>query len=148
MSYLIILNNFLFITGFIVGLGGVTVIDFLGFFGQKSEYWTQTTIRAHKITKPLIWIGIILLLIAEFFAYTTGNDSIYLRYFSFVLFPLVFNGIFLSFYVSPKLLEIEKNGQDNKLLPKDLKNKIFVSFLISFACWWGSVLLFVLHISQ
>lgn len=148
MTSLMILNNLLFLIGFIVGLGGVTVIDFLGFFGQKSTYWTQTTIRAHKITKPLIWAGTILLLIAEFFAYTTGNDSIYLHYFSFVLIPLVFNGIFLSFYVSPKLLEIEKNGKDNQLLPNDLKNKIFVSFIISFTCWWGSVLLFVLHISQ
>ena len=55
-----LLGIFIVIAGYIVGLGAVTVIDILGFLGRKSSYWTEATIRAHKVTKPLIWIGIFL----------------------------------------------------------------------------------------
>ena len=43
---------FIFIAGFIIGLGAVTVIDIHGFLGRKSAYWTEATIRTHKVTKP------------------------------------------------------------------------------------------------
>jgi len=59
-SWADILGLFLFIAGFIIGLGAVTVIDLHGFLGRKSSYWTEATIRTHKVTKPLIWIGILL----------------------------------------------------------------------------------------
>lgn len=51
---------FVLIAGFIIGLGAVTVIDIHGFLGRKSAYWTEATTRTHKVTKPLIWIGIFL----------------------------------------------------------------------------------------
>ncbi|MFZ2523449.1 MAG: hypothetical protein WAW92_03625, partial [Minisyncoccia bacterium] len=54
---------FLLIAGFVVGLGAVTVIDIHGFLGRKSQYWTEATTRTHKVTKPMIWVGIILALI-------------------------------------------------------------------------------------
>ncbi len=62
-----ILGFFLVISGYIIGLGAVTVIDTLGFLGRKSSYWTETTIRTHKVTKPLIWLGIFLILIGSYF---------------------------------------------------------------------------------
>lgn len=34
---------FIFISGFIVGLGAVTVIGIHGFLGRKSEYWIEVT---------------------------------------------------------------------------------------------------------
>jgi hypothetical protein len=58
VPWLDILGVFLFIAGFIVGLGAITVIDIHGFLGQKSSYWTEATTRTHKVTKPLIWIGL------------------------------------------------------------------------------------------
>lgn len=45
---------FLFLAGFVIGLGAVSVIDVLGFLGRTSRYWTEATVRAHKVTKPLI----------------------------------------------------------------------------------------------
>lgn len=54
---------FILITGFVIGLGAVTVIDIHGFLGRKSAYWTEATTRTHKVTKPLIWIGIILAIV-------------------------------------------------------------------------------------
>jgi hypothetical protein len=53
---------FLILAGFSLGLGAVTVIDLHGFFGRHSTYWTEATIRTHKITKPLIWIGMLTVL--------------------------------------------------------------------------------------
>lgn len=50
---------FLLLAGFVIGLGAVTVIDVHGFLGRRSSYWSEATTRTHKITKPLIWIGIV-----------------------------------------------------------------------------------------
>lgn len=130
------ISLFLIISGYIIGLGAVTVIDTLGFLGRKSSYWTETTIRAHKVTKPLIWLGTFLLLIGSYFY---QNLNPYLIYFYIVL---VLNGIFLSFYVSPILLDRENKGKQKELLPSSLQIKITISFIISFLTWWGSLLLF------
>ena len=139
---------FITIAGFIIGLGAVTVIDLHGFLGQKSGYWTRATIQTHKVTKPLIWIGT--------FLYLTG--IIVLEY-AAEMFPwfllqllivlvLILNGVFLSFYVSPRLLNREKAGESEEILPKSLQNKIVVSFIISFAGWWGSVALFAYSVAS
>ena len=56
-----IIGLFIILAGFIIGLGAVTVIDIHGFLGRRSNYWTEATTRTHKVTKPLIWIGITLL---------------------------------------------------------------------------------------
>lgn len=133
------ISYFLIISGYIVGLGAVTVIDILGFLGRTSGYWTESTIRAHKVTKPLIWLGLFLILIGSYF-YKYLNPN--LIYFYIVL---ILNGIFLSFYVSPILLEREKKGKIKEILPASLQNKIFVSFIISFLSWWGSLLLFLYY---
>lgn len=130
------ISLFLIIAGYIIGLGAVTVIDTLGFLGRKSPYWTETTIRAHKVTKPLIWLGTFLILIGNYFY---KNLNTYLIYFYIVL---VLNGIFLSFYVSPILLDREMKGKQKDLLPSSLQIKITISFIISFLTWWGSLLLF------
>lgn len=131
-----ILGIFIIISGYIIGLGAVTVIDILGFLGRKSSYWTEATIRAHKVTKPLIWIGIILLLL--------GGTLIQLpQYFFLIYLILILNGLFLSFYVSPVLLDLEKKGKQKELLARSLQLKIAVSFIISFTIWWGSLFLLI-----
>lgn len=127
---------FIIISGYIVGLGAVTVIDTLGFLGRKSSYWTEATIRTHKVTKPLIWLGIFLV--------TIGALILKLpNYFLYIYSILILNGIFLSFYVSPYLLNMEKKGKQKELLPKNLQFKITISFVISFIGWWGSLILFL-----
>lgn len=140
------LGLFLLIAGFIIGLGAVTVIDTLGFLGQKSSYWTLTTIRAHKVTKPLIWFGTILAIIGGVLFYQNkpfeGTPVVHL----ILAVLLVLNGIFLSFYVSPRLLKQERDGNGDKVLPRTLQNKIKVSFVVSFLGWWSSLVIFVLYL--
>ena len=136
---------FFIIAGYIVGLGSVTVIDILGFLGRTSSYWTESTIRAHKVTKPLIWLGLFLILFGGILFFQNKELTQNLIYLILIFTILVINGIFLSFYVSPILLEREKKGKIKEILPTSLQNKIFVSFIISFFGWWGSLLLFLYY---
>lgn len=139
------LSLFLLTSGFIIGLGAVTVIDLHGFLGRKSSYWTEATTRTHKVTKPLIWIGTFLILLGSIFTY--GLSQIGMIQYG-LLIVMILNGIFLSFKVSPYLLKREKNGESSRILPASWQTKIQISFIFSFLCWWGSVLLFIWYNQQ
>lgn len=143
------LGLFVCITGYILGLGAVNVIDIHGFLGRKSAYWTEATIRTHKVTKPLIWIGIFLVLIGESIVYR--NESYFSGiplYHASIALVLIVNGLFLSFYVSPFLLKRERENKQRELLPAALQKQLIVSLVFSEIGWWGSLVLFVSYISQ
>jgi hypothetical protein len=141
MSVLII---FITIAGFVVGLGAVIVIDWCGFLGRTSPYWSETTIRVHKVTKPLIWLGTLLIILGTslMYRYTMITRAETLLRFA-IIGAMVLNGCFLSFIVSPYLLRLEKEGRAKELLPKGLQIKIMVSFVVSFTSWWGLLWLIV-----
>lgn len=129
---------FLVIVGFAVGYGAVMVIDVHGFLGRTSPHWTETTIRAHRVTKPLIWVGIVLVLVGHILMTQTGmivGWPMYLRF--TIIIALVINGSFLSFVVSPELIRREREGFAKELLPPPLQRKIAASFVISIIGWWG-----------
>ncbi|MBP6855063.1 MAG: hypothetical protein KBD26_01410 [Candidatus Pacebacteria bacterium] len=132
------ISTFITLAGFIIGLGAVTVIDLHGFLGRKSPYWTEATIRTHKVTKPLIWIGILLVAIGTFISGV--NELISSLDFAFrlgIIFLMILNGSFLSFVISPELLKREKEGRASEILPSTMQNKIVISFFVSFVLWWG-----------
>jgi hypothetical protein len=141
------ISIFVVFAGFIIGLGAVTVIDTLGFLGRKSNYWTETTIRAHKVTKPLIWIGMFVvllgyaLLLADQYI-TKGQFTISLL----VIIVMILNGAYLSFSVSPELLKREAEGKISEILSENLQKKITVSFVVSFLTWWGLLVLTIYRI--
>lgn len=139
---------FIFISGFIIGLGAVIVIDIHGFLARKSSYWTEATIRTHKVTKPLIWVGITLVIIGGIIVYMNEPFSGIPLYHALIAFLLIINGLFLSFYVSPFLLTREKEGREKELLPQSLQNKIMISLLLSDLGWWVALALFVVYISR
>jgi len=137
---------FIVFAGYVIGLGAVTVIDMHGFRARHSSYWTQTTIRAHKITKPLIWVGTGLLLAGLLVVYRSILDNtIPLVHLGLVV-VLILNGCYLSFVVSPALLQRERNGKDTELLPAPLQRGITTSFIVSVVGWWGSLGLFVFYL--
>lgn len=138
------LSYFCIIIGFIIGLGAVTVIDIHGFLARKSEYWTLATIRAHKITKPLIWIGTILFILGISLLYTGELLRIQLL----LTAVMVLNGVFLSFKVSPYLLAQEKSDHPSQILSLKWQRRITLSFIISFLSWWSSVALFIHYLSS
>ena len=116
IPWLDVLGLFLFMAGFIIGLGAVTVIDLHGFLGRKSPYWTEATTRTHKVTKPLIWIGLLLAIIGGLITYRKSGLSGVASFQFFIAIFLVFNGLFLSFRVSPFLLKREKEGRAGELV--------------------------------
>lgn len=139
-----ITSIFTTILGLIVGLGAVLVIDIHGFLGQKSSYWTEATTRTHKVTKPLIWIGITFVFIGTILANQIGATSSLIFYIKISLISLlVLNGLFLSLVISPAIIQKEKEGRASELLPKSLQNKIVVSLLFSDIGWWALTIIFV-----
>ena len=139
---------FILIAGFIIGLGAVTVIDIHGFLGRTSSYWTEATTRTHKVTKPLIWVGITLVIIGGLIFYRNDSFSGIPFYHAIIAGVLILNGLFLSFYVSPFLLKNESEGKQSELLPSTLQNKIIVSLILSDLGWWGGLFLFVWYLIQ
>ncbi len=138
---------FLTIAGFAIGLGAVTVIDVHGLLALRSPYWTETTIRAHRVTKPLIWLGIVLVLAGQLvgvYANLLSGFQITLRFALILL--LIINGSFLSFVISPELRRRERAGLAQELLPKKLKLRIALSFVVSVVGWWSLVYLFAANL--
>ena len=142
-NFSLFLASALWLAGYVVGLGAVTVIDVHGFLGRKSSYWTEATIRTHKITKPLIWLGLCLASVGSVWYFMQiGFYDVSYMYLA-ILGVMVINGLFLSLYISPYLLHQEKEGRSQELLPQSLQIKITVSFIFSFIGWWSSFLLVV-----
>ena len=137
---------FIFIAGFIIGLGAVTVIDIHGFLGRKSSYWTEATIRTHKVTKPMIWIGIFLAVVGGLILYRNELFSGIPLFHAIIAIVLILNGYFLSFKVSPFLLKREREGNESVILPQSWQNKIIVSLVVSDIGWWGGLFLLFLYI--
>lgn len=141
-----IIGLFLFIAGFVIGLGAATVIDIHGFLGRKSSYWTEATTRTHKVTKPLIWLGMFLAIIWGTIFYRNEGLSQIPQIQLILAAVLILNGIFLSFRVSQFLLAKEKEGRAGELISSAWQKKITVSFIVSIVGWWVSLLLLIIYL--
>ncbi len=140
-SFIDFIGLFIFLAGFVIGMGAVTVIDIHGLLGNNSKYWTETTIRAHKVTKPLIWTGILLVILGGLIFYW-GNPFVGIPLLHLIIvIILIANGVFLSFHISPILLKREREGKARELLPTSLKRKIVASLVFSDLGWWSALLL-------
>jgi hypothetical protein len=144
--WLDVLGLFLFMTGFVIGLGAVTVIDIHGFLGRKSSYWTEATTRTHKVTKPMIWIGIGLAIVGGLIFYRDGSLSGIPLIHGLIAMVLIVNGYFLSFKVSPFLLEREKQGRSSELLPASWQKKIMAGLIVSDFGWWSALFLLAYYL--
>lgn len=117
VNWIDIIGLYIHLAGFVIGLGAVTVIDLHGFLGRKSPYWTEATTRTHKVTKPLIWLGLVLVIFGAIIFYRNRVWSLSLLAQAIIVCALMINGIFLSFKVSPFLIQREKEGRAAELLP-------------------------------
>ena len=146
INWIDVIGLFVMLAGFVIGLGAVTVIDLHGFLGRKSAYWSEATTRTHKVTKPMIWVGIFLVIVGGAFLYRNeafvGIPFIH----TIIAGVLILNGLFLSFKVSPFILKREKEGKSRELLPASWQKKIMVSLIISDIGWWGGLFLLVLYL--
>lgn len=141
-----VIGLFLLLAGFVIGLGAVTVIDIHGFLGRTSSYWTEATTRTHKVTKPMIWAGIILACVGGLIFYRAQPFSGIPMASALIAIALVANGYFLSLRVSPFLLAREREGRSGEPLPASWQKKIMVGLLVSDAGWWTGLFLLVVHV--
>lgn len=146
IEWLDAIGLFLFLAGFIIGLGAVTVIDIHGFLGRTSMYWTEATTRTHKVTKPMIWSGIILAIVGGVIFYRAQSFSGIPLMHTCIALALIMNGSFLSFRVSPFLLKREKEGRSGELLPVSWQKKIMGSLIVSDLGWWSGLLFLVIYL--
>jgi hypothetical protein len=137
---------YIHLAGFVIGLGAVTVIDLHGFLGRKSPYWTEATTRTHKVTKPLIWLGMTLAIMGSWIIHHQHGWTFSVAVQAAIALLLIVNGVFLSFSVSPFLLQREREGRASEVLPPEWQKKIIIAFIISFAGWWGALLLTVYQV--
>lgn len=140
------LGLFIHLAGFVIGLGAVTVIDLHGFLGRKSPYWAEATTRTHKVTKPLIWLGMTLAILGGLIFHYQQGWTFSVAVQAVIALVLIANGFFLSFSVSPFLLQRERQGRASELLPPEWQKKISIAFIVSFAGWWGELLLTVYQV--
>lgn len=145
---MLVVTLFITVAGYVIGLGAVTVIDIHGFLGRKSHYWTEATTRTHKVTKPLIWLGTLLALAGGLNFYNALSENNAQLIHGALFIALILNGLFLSFKVSPFLLERERNGASGELLPTSWQRKITASFIVSFIGWWGGLALLAYTIAS
>lgn len=138
----------LWMGGFVIGLGAVTVIETLGWLGQRSGYWTEATIRAHKVTKPLIWLGLLIATLGGAWYYALIGPTPFKVVHGLLVIVMIINGSFLSFWISPRLLARERQGQATEILPKSWKTAITLSFLTSIITWWSALALAVMLIAS
>lgn len=100
----------------------------------------------HKVTKPLIWVGILLAGIGGYLTYRTlPLVGIPLAHVCIAL-VLVLNGLWLSFWLSPRLLAREREGNVGVCLPLRMQVPIACSLTLSAVLWWTALLLLVLYI--
>lgn len=134
------------VIGLIIGLGAVTVIDTHGFLARQSKYWTRATITAHKVTKPLIWIGIMLIALGNILLLPKDTHTAITNLSIITL--MIINGSYLSFYISPKLLEREAQKKADQILPQKMQRHITISFLISLLTWWSFCIMTIHYITS
>lgn len=137
-----LLALFLTLAGYCVGLGAVTVIDFHAWLGRTSCYWKEASTRTHKVTKPLIWTGLILAVIGSTLLYAPEGWTWNTVLQAGIAAVLIANGLYLSLAVSPRLLQQERQGRADQLLDARLQRIIFWSFTLSWICWWSEAALF------
>ena len=141
-----VVGLFLLLAGFVIGLGAVTVIDVHGLLGMRSSYWTEATIRTHKVTKPLIWIGVIVAILGGLIFYRNEALTGIPLFHACVAIILLLNGLFLSFVVSPYLLQREREGKAAEILPTTWQRKIALSLVFSDVGWWVSLFLLATYL--
>ena len=94
----------------------------------------------------MIWAGIMFAIIGGAIFFRNEAFAGIPFYLSIIAGVLIVNGLFLSFSVSPYLLQKERDGKAGELLPQSWQNKIIVSLIFSDLGWWGGLLLLVFYL--
>ena len=130
------------LVGLIIALGGISLLDVMALLARKSKYWTETIIRAHKVSKWINWAGLGLVTLGvNLLMHESGAGGV-LVIIEFLLLVIAANALYMSLHLSPELMRRERAGKAAQLLPKSFQRKAIIAYSISFTCWWSLVALF------
>jgi len=130
----------------IIGLGSVTVIDMLGVLGKKSSYWTEVAIKAHPVTKAMIWLGIFVGILGAMIFFRDNGINGVVTFQAIIFIPLILNGLYLSLRISPALEKLAEKSAKKITIPPKLQLKIAVSMVFSVVTWWSEVFFLVWYL--
>ncbi|MFT4309605.1 MAG: hypothetical protein ACMXYL_03905 [Candidatus Woesearchaeota archaeon] len=136
--------HYIHVLGLVIGMGSAIVIETIGFIARKSGFWTRVAVDTHYVTKPLIWFGTILLSLS--WILIMESDAIVHPYYwkTLLLLLLIINGSYLSFFVSPRIINHRKHS-DGEPLPSKLQTIILPSAIVSVLGWLLMVFLTLLY---
>lgn len=139
MEYLLTFH----LLGMIFGLGGTFILDILIFhFLRNFKINTQEAVIMHLISQ-LIVIGLFLLIVTGAAIYLTdvenySNSSRFLMKMTAV-FVLTINGLFLNFYMMPKIKKLSMVKEDIEH-DQNLKRIAFAVGAVSIVSWFSAYL--------
>lgn len=127
------------LAGLIIGLGAATVMDAFAIRSLRPAYWTELSIKASRATVPLTWAGVAVFLVGTLLLYREAGFSGVGTFQQLLLLVIVVNGLLMTFRLVPELRKREAAGKAASVLPRRLKVRVAVHFIVSFGAWWGQV---------
>jgi len=138
--------------GVVFGLGGATVSDVLFLKSIKDERITQKEKSFLEGASLVIWIGIAILLISGAFMFWANWDVLSgqarMQAHVSIGIIIILNGLFLNFFISPKMLFWSKEKDLHKeavLGYRKIRRIAFISGAVSLTSWYSA---FVLGIAR
>jgi uncharacterized membrane protein len=143
--YILMLHNL----GFVIGVGGATITDFLFFKFLKDFKLEPKEAEILNSLSPLIWTGLALLIISGIGLYLPQremlNESPKFLAKMIVVAVILLNGIILNLLIGPKMSSIlqfkEKAGDVEFRIVRKLRRFAFASGGISIVSWYSAFIL-------
>jgi uncharacterized membrane protein len=143
--YVLMLHNL----GFVIGVGGATITDFLFFRFLKDFKLEPKEAEIINSLSPLIWTGLILLIVTGIGLYLPQterlNDSPKFLAKVIVVGIILLNGIILNLVIGPKMSSIlqfkERQGDATFNLVRKMRRFAFASGGISIVSWYTAFIL-------
>jgi len=141
----------LHILGTSLGVGGATITDVMFFKFLKDFKISHGEANVMKIVSSVIWVGLALLYISGFALFMT-NPEVYAvssKFLTkmFIVFVITVNGIFLHYFITPRLKHISFNEKHLHFKGElHVSRKFaFASGAISITSWYLAFILGVLR---
>jgi uncharacterized membrane protein len=143
--YIVMLHNL----GFVIGVGGATITDFLFFRFLKDFKLEPKEAEILNSLSPLIWTGLTLLILTGIGLYLPQremlNESPKFLAKIIVVAVILLNGIVLNLVIGPKMSSIlqfkEKAGDAEFKIVRKLRRFAFASGGISIVSWYSAFIL-------
>ena len=128
-----------------IGIGATTVTDTLFFKFIADRSFSKGEQKTMETVSLLLWVAIITLLITGALLFFS-NPAVYGASSKFILKMIIvgiifFNGLLLTFYISPRLNLLQFSDSKERSSDMSFKRIAFFSGVLSISSWYGAFLL-------